>query len=152
MDCWSVPFVAFCYYPECSKYPKWRENRSRRLSISVKKSTVWRVEGGSGGTQFGRLDKKPGTLQYILCGIHSPSHNHPTVFPSWSVDISFKDDGTVILLLGVSFVVFKGRFFSIFSFYVLYSTLLYLPPLRFHCVEGTNPGLLRHWHWQPASG
>ncbi len=34
-------------------------------------------------------------------------------------------------------------------FYVLYSTLLHLPPLRFHCVGGcwdrSNPGL---WHWQ----
>jgi hypothetical protein len=30
----------------------------------------------------------------------------------------------------------KGGFFQIFSFYVRYSTLLHLPPLRFHCVKG----------------
>jgi hypothetical protein len=30
----------------------------------------------------------------------------------------------------------KGGFFSIFSFYVRYSTLRHLPPLRFHCVGG----------------
>ncbi len=33
---------------------------------------------------------------------------------------------------------------------VLYSTLLNLPPLRFHCVGGcwgSNPGLLRLWQW-----
>ncbi len=34
-------------------------------------------------------------------------------------------------------------------FYVLYSTLLHGPPLRFHCVRGcmlgSNPGLLRLW-------
>jgi hypothetical protein len=28
------------------------------------------------------------------------------------------------------------RFFGIFSFYVLYSTLFHLPPLRVHCVGG----------------
>jgi hypothetical protein len=33
-------------------------------------------------------------------------------------------------------VYLKGDFFSFFSFYVRYSTLLYLPPLRFHCVGG----------------
>jgi hypothetical protein len=31
---------------------------------------------------------------------------------------------------------FSGGFFGFFSFYVRYSTLLYLPPLRFHCVGG----------------
>ncbi len=30
----------------------------------------------------------------------------------------------------------KGGLFWIFSFYVLYSTLLHLLPLRFHCVGG----------------
>jgi hypothetical protein len=30
----------------------------------------------------------------------------------------------------------KEEFFWIFSFYVRYSTLLHLPPLRFHCVGG----------------
>ncbi len=41
----------------------------------------------------------------------------------------------------------KGDYF-IFFFYV-YSTLLHLPPLRFHLCRrmlGSNPGLLRHWH------
>jgi hypothetical protein len=36
-------------------------------------------------------------------------------------------------------------------FYVLNSTLLYLPPLRFHCVGGCcdrTKGLLRLRHWQ----
>jgi hypothetical protein len=31
---------------------------------------------------------------------------------------------------------FVGEFFCIFSFYVRYSTLLYMPPLRFHCIGG----------------
>jgi hypothetical protein len=31
-------------------------------------------------------------------------------------------------------IIFKGGFFAIFSRYVRYSTLLHLPPLRFHCV------------------
>jgi hypothetical protein len=30
----------------------------------------------------------------------------------------------------------QGDFFCLFFFYVLFSTLLHLPPLRFHCVEG----------------
>ncbi len=34
-------------------------------------------------------------------------------------------------------------------FKVRYSTMLQLPPLSFHCVGGSNPGLLRLWHWQP---
>ncbi len=38
-------------------------------------------------------------------------------------------------------------FFSFF-FYVLISRLLNLPPLRFHCVGGSNPGLVRLRHWQ----
>ncbi len=46
-----------------------------------------------------------------------------------------------------------GGFFCFFFFYVLYSTLIHLPPLRFHCVGGScmgsNPGLLRLRHWQP---
>jgi hypothetical protein len=36
-------------------------------------------------------------------------------------------------------------------FYVIYSTLLHLRPLRFQCVGvmlGLNPGLLRIRHWQ----
>ncbi len=37
----------------------------------------------------------------------------------------------------------RGLIFSVF-----YSTLLYLPPLRFHCV-GSNPGQLRLWHLLP---
>ncbi len=30
----------------------------------------------------------------------------------------------------------KKDFFGFFIFYVLYSTLIHLPPLRFHCVGG----------------
>jgi hypothetical protein len=41
---------------------------------------------------------------------------------------------------------FRGIFW-IFSFHVRYSTLLHLPPLRFHCVRGSNPGQLRLRHW-----
>jgi hypothetical protein len=45
-----------------------------------------------------------------------------------------------------------GDFVVILIFYVFYSTLLHLPPLRFHCVEGcwdrNRPRLLRLWHWQ----
>ncbi len=38
----------------------------------------------------------------------------------------------------------QGDFFR----YVLYSTLLHLPPLRFHCVKGCwDPGQLRLRHW-----
>ncbi len=33
-------------------------------------------------------------------------------------------------------IIFKGGFFGIISLYVRYSTLLPLPPLRFHCVGG----------------
>ncbi len=32
--------------------------------------------------------------------------------------------------------IFKVGFLAIFYFYVRYSTLLHLPPLRFHCVGG----------------
>ncbi len=39
-------------------------------------------------------------------------------------------DWRVVLFLGLEF------FFCVFSFYVRYSTLLHLPPLRFHCVGG----------------
>ncbi len=54
-------------------------------------------------------------------------------------------------------IIGKRGIFEIFSFYVLYSTLLHLPPLRFHCVGlsksrrmmGSNPGLLWLWQWQP---
>ncbi len=41
------------------------------------------------------------------------------------------------------------KIFWSFSFYVRYSALLRLPPLRFYCVEGcwkSNPGLLQLWH------
>jgi hypothetical protein len=31
---------------------------------------------------------------------------------------------------------YKAEFFLFFYFYVRYSTLLHLPPLRFHCVGG----------------
>ncbi len=46
-------------------------------------------------------------------------------------------------------------FLDFFYFYVRYSTLLHLPPLRFPCAaaawcsDRSNPGLLRLWHWQP---
>jgi hypothetical protein len=39
---------------------------------------------------------------------------------------------------------FSDLYRNIFS--VFYSTLLHLPPLRFHCV-GSNPGQLRLRHW-----
>jgi hypothetical protein len=40
-------------------------------------------------------------------------------------------------LLTLFVCISKKRFFWIFSFYVRYSTLLHLPPLRFHCVGGS---------------
>jgi hypothetical protein len=47
-------------------------------------------------------------------------------------------------------IVFKGEFLEFFIFNVLYSTLLHLPPLRFHCAElrmlGSNPGPLQLVH------
>ncbi len=44
---------------------------------------------------------------------------------------------TKILSLFRSLEVFFNRgIFWILLFFVLYSTLLHLPPLRFHCVEG----------------
>ena len=41
---------------------------------------------------------------------------------------------------------FSGFFFS---FYIRFSTLLHLPPLRLQRMLGPNPRLLRLWHWQP---
>ncbi len=43
-----------------------------------------------------------------------------------------------------------GAFLFIFVTFVriLYSTLLHLPFLRFHCVGGCSDRLLRLWHWQ----
>jgi hypothetical protein len=40
-----------------------------------------------------------------------------------------------------------------FIFYIHYSTLLHLSPLRFHCARmlGSNPGMLRLSHRQPDS-
>ncbi len=46
-------------------------------------------------------------------------------------------------------ILFKGGFLGFFST-VLHSTMLHLPPLRFHCVGGCWDrilGLLRLWHW-----
>ncbi len=45
--------------------------------------------------------------------------------------------------------IITGVFWILFFFYVLYSTLLHLPPLRFHCVGYAGietMGLLRLWH------
>jgi hypothetical protein len=42
---------------------------------------------------------------------------------------------------------FFSGFFS--SFYIRFSTLLHLPPLRLQRMLGPNPRLLRLWHWQP---
>ncbi len=49
---------------------------------------------------------------------------------------------------------FLCSIYSLFFLSVIYSTLLHLPPNRFHCVGGyyirSNPGQLRVWlrHWQ----
>jgi hypothetical protein len=40
-----------------------------------------------------------------------------------------------------------GGDFFVFLF-VHYSALLHLPPLRFHCADGSNPGPLQLVHWQ----
>jgi hypothetical protein len=48
-----------------------------------------------------------------------------------------------------SFFFLKQVDFFGFFMYVLYSTLLHLPPLTFHCVQGSNPGQLRLWHRLP---
>ncbi len=44
--------------------------------------------------------------------------------------------GAVFLSILVPEIFFTGELFLIFLFYVHYSTLLHLPPLRFHCVGG----------------
>jgi hypothetical protein len=53
----------------------------------------------------------------------------------------------ILFMFVIFFVYLTGGFFGFF-FFVLHSTLLHLPPLRFHCVEGSNPGLLLPRHWQ----
>ncbi len=63
------------------------EKRSRRLEISVQKPAVER--GGGRGANV--LTPPPLT-------------HHSTLCPSWSVDISFKDDVTVILFFSVIFM------------------------------------------------
>ncbi len=63
------------------------ENRSRRLLISVQKPA--RESGGAGG-----VTPPPLTI---------------TLFPRWSVDISFKDDVTVILRFDASYISYNAR-------------------------------------------
>ncbi len=48
-------------------------------------------------------------------------------------------------------LILKGHYFEFFSFYVQYSTLLHLPPLKFHCVGGCwdRTQELRPRHWLP---
>ncbi len=42
-------------------------------------------------------------------------------------------------------LIFLGGFFI---FFVLYSALLHLPPLRFHCAGGCWDRTKNRWHWQ----
>ncbi len=48
--------------------------------------------------------------------------------------------------------ILRGIFIDFLFFYIRYSTLLHLPPLRFHCVIGswdrTQDSCVRLWHWQ----
>ncbi len=48
-----------------------------------------------------------------------------------NLDVSVFHEGIIIFLVHV----------------LLYSTLLHLPPLRFHFFGELNPELLRLWHW-----
>ncbi len=50
----------------------------------------------------------------------------------------------LVALFQLSATKLTGGFFRFFSFFVLYSTLLHLPPLRFYCVGGC-------WDRTPAS-
>jgi hypothetical protein len=64
---------------------------------------------------------------FFLVGGHSSrgQHLHEEIFKTGNPDHD-------IITCALS----KGNFFGFFCFYVRYSTMLHLPPLRFHCVGG----------------
>ncbi len=60
----------------------------------------------------------------------------PKIYPLHPEGIGEKAKGYSVRARMNHFKVFLRGFFWFFSFGLRYSTLLHLPPLRFHCVEG----------------
>ncbi len=78
------------------------------------------------------------------------------LFPSWSVDISFKDDVTVILLIGDSLIVFNYEYWLNNSISVLCNSGCMLLTVCFHvyilhCVGGRERDW-RVWVHRPPHG
>ncbi len=69
--------------------------------------------------------------RYLQLKVH-----HPCRWHRWQMKKSSNWKVLIIFYLPLSIVELKGGFFWIFSFYVHYSALLHLLPLRFHCVWG----------------
>jgi hypothetical protein len=90
---------------------------------------------------FNPLCSKVFILRRLYCG-RPGSPTPPLRIAEWQISLC-----TPVLFFK------SGIFLDFFIIYIRYSTLLHLPPLRFHCVGGCwygiNQRLLRLWHWHP---